>query len=98
MHVDLFLCSSARALVELAGLSLIGQGALGLLAGKQRHANLFYRILETIARPAVKAVRFITPRFVRDAHVPMLTLVLLFCLWILLALVKRYLSGLHHLI
>ncbi|PIV89464.1 MAG: hypothetical protein COW48_00330 [Hydrogenophilales bacterium CG17_big_fil_post_rev_8_21_14_2_50_63_12] len=95
MQLDLLLASAARALVEVAGFALIGQGVLALLAGKQRHANLFYKILEIITGPVIKVVRFITPRFILDAHVPMLTFFLLFWLWIALALVKRYLCGLH---
>jgi hypothetical protein len=43
----------------------------------------------------VRAVRFATPRFILDAHVPVLTFFLLFWLWIVLALVKRHLCGLH---
>jgi hypothetical protein len=95
MHFDLLLVSAARALVEVAGFALIGQGVLALLAGKQRHANLFYKILEIITGPVVRAVRFITPRFILSAHVPLLTFFLLFWLWILLAVAKRTLCGLH---
>ena len=51
-----------KALVAVAGLSLLGQGALVILAGAGRERNVFYRILKIISSPAVKAVRFITPR------------------------------------
>lgn len=95
MQIDLLLVSVLRVLVEVAGFALLGQGVLALLAGKSRHENLFYKILKTITGPVVKAVRFITPRFVIDAHVPMLAFFLLFWLWIVLALAKRYLCGLH---
>jgi uncharacterized protein YggT (Ycf19 family) len=95
MQIDLLLVSVLRVLVEVAGFALLGQGVLALLAGKSRHENLFYKILETITGPVVKAVRFITPRFVIDAHVPMLAFFLLFWLWIVLAMAKRYLCGLH---
>lgn len=98
MHFDLLLVSLARTLVEVAGAALIGQGVLALVAGKQRHCNLFYKMLQIIAGPAVKAVRFLSPRCIRDSHVPLLAFFLLFCLWILLALVKRHLCGLHGLI
>ncbi len=95
MQLDLLLVSLARVLVEVAGFALLGRGVLALLAGKSRHDNLFYKILETITRPAVKAVRAITPRFIIDAHVPMLAFFVLFWLWIMLALAKRYLCSLH---
>ena len=51
-----------KALVAVAGLSLLGQGVLVILAGAGRERNMFYRILKIIGSPAVKAVRFITPR------------------------------------
>lgn len=95
MQFDLLLVSLTRVFVEVAGFALLGRGVLALLAGKHRHDNLFYKILATITEPAVKAVRYITPRFIIDAHIPMLTFFLLFWLWIMLALAKRYLCGLH---
>jgi len=95
MHIDLLLVSVLRVLVEVAGFALLGQGALALLAGKSRHDNLFYKILQTITRPVVKAVRFVTPRFIIDTHVPMVSFFLLFWLWIMLAAAKRHLCGLH---
>ena len=95
MAFDLILVQLGRVLVEVAGFALLGRGVLALLAGKSRHENLFYKILESITRPAVKTVRWITPRFIIDAHVPMLTFFLLFWLWIALAIAKRYLCGLH---
>ncbi len=95
MTFDLILVQLARVLVEVAGFALLGRGVLALLAGNSRHENLFYKILETITRPAVKTVRWLTPRLIIDAHVPMLTFFLLFWLWIALAIAKRYLCGLH---
>ena len=95
MPFDIQLVSILRALVEVAGFSLLGQGVLGMLAGKYRDQNLFYRVLRIVTQPVVRAVRFITPRFVIDRHIPVLTFFLLFWLWIVLALVKRHLCGLH---
>lgn len=95
MPLDLLLVSIARTLVEVAGFALLGQGAVALLAGKYREQNLFYRLLRLIASPAVRAVRFVTPRFILDAHVPMLSFFLLFWMWIALAIAKRHLCALH---
>jgi hypothetical protein len=95
MPLDILLVSILRTLVEVAGFALLGQGVLAVLAGNYREQNLFYRVLRIVTGPVVRAVRFITPRFVIDAHVPMLTFFLLFWLWIVLALVKRHLCGLH---
>jgi hypothetical protein len=95
MPFDILLVSILRALVEVAGFALLGQGAVALLAGKYREQNIFYRVLRIVAQPVVRAVRFITPRFVIDTHIPMLAFFVLFWLWIMLALVKRHLCGLH---
>ena len=95
MPFDIQLVSILRTLVEVAGFALIGQGALAVLAGKYRDQNAFYRVLRTVTGPVVRAVRFVTPRFIIDAHVPMLAFFLLFWLWIALAVVKRHLCGLH---
>lgn len=95
MPLDILLISILRTLVEVAGFTLLGQGVLALLAGKYRDQNIFYRALRTVTQPVVRAVRFATPRFILDAHVPVLTFFLLFWLWIVLALVKRQLCGLH---
>ena len=95
MPLDILLVSVLRTLVEVAGFALLGQGALALLAGKYREQNIFYRVLRIITGPVVRAVRFITPRFILDAHIPVLTFFLLFWLWIMLAFAKRHLCGLH---
>lgn len=95
MPFDILLVSILRTLVEVAGFALLGQGVLVLLAGKYRDQNIFYRVLRIVTQPVVRAVRFITPRFVLDAHIPTLTFFLLFWLWVVLALAKRHLCGLH---
>ncbi|HET9463854.1 MAG TPA: hypothetical protein VFO43_07805 [Thiobacillus sp.] len=95
MQLDILLVKILLALTQIASLALLGQGVLALLAGKYREQNLFYRLLRLIASPAVRAVRFVTPRVILDAHVPALTFFLLVWLWIALALVKRHLCSLH---
>ena len=95
MHLDLLTVGALRALIEVAGYALLGQGLLALLAGEQRHANLFYTILQTVTAPVIRLARLLTPRFVADSRVPILAFFLLFSLWIALALLKRQLCGLH---
>lgn len=95
MPFDILVVSVLRTLVEVAGFALLGQGVLAVLAGKYREQNAFYRVLRIVTGPVVRAVRFITPRFIIDAHVPFITFFLLFWLWIVLAVVKRHLCGLH---
>ena len=98
MPLDILLVRILLALVQIATLALLGQGVLALLAGKYREQNIFYRVLRIITSPAVRTVRFITPRLVLDAHIPALTFFLLLWLWIVLALTKRHLCGLHGLV
>lgn len=95
MPPDILLVSILRVLVEVAGFTLLGQGVLALLAGKYRQQNIFYRILQTVTAPVIRATRFLLPRFILDAHVPLVAFFLLFWLWIVLAIAKRHLCGLH---
>ncbi len=92
---EILIISMLRVVVEVAAYSLLGQGLLAVLAGAKRDENLFYRILKTITSPVVRGVRFITPRFVIDAHIPYIAFFLLFWIWIVLALAKRYLCAVH---
>lgn len=86
---ELFLISAVRALVEVAGYALLGQGILAIFAGKTRDENFAYRLMKTVASPAVRLVRMIAPRFIIDRHIPVVTFFILFWLWLGLALAKR---------
>lgn len=70
-----------KALVEVAGLALLGQGLVYVLAGAGREQNVFYRVLKIIASPAVKITRWITPKAVGDAQIPFLAFALVAGLW-----------------
>lgn len=95
MQPDLLIVSILRALVEVAGMSLLGQGAVALLSGKYREQNIFFKLFQIVTRPVIKATRAIAPRVILDAHVPFLAFFILFWLWIALALAKRHLCSLH---
>ena len=77
-----------KALAEIAGLALLGQGVLHVFAGASREQNVFYRVLSTITSPVVRATRYITPRVVADAHIGMAAFFLVVGLWIALVLLK----------
>lgn len=87
---ELLIISIARAIVEVAGFSLLGQGLLALFAGRSRDQNVVYRLFQIVTGPVVKAARIITPRLVVDRHIPLVAFFLLFWLWIGLAMAKRY--------
>ena len=78
-----------RILVEIALFALIGQGVLFSLSGPSREQNVFYMLLKTLASPAVRFARWISPRFVVDRHVGWIALLLLVTLWIGLAILKQ---------
>jgi len=95
MPIELLLLSVVRALVEITGCFMIGQGMLALLAGKSRQQNFVYQLFRIVTTPVIKATRFITPRFVRDEHIPVAAFLLLAWLWIGLAIAKRYVCFTH---
>lgn len=98
MPIGLLLLSVLRALVEVAGCFLLGQGMLYLLAGSTRDRNAVYRMFQFLTRPVIRATRAITPRVVVDRHIPFLTFFLLFWFWIVLQLLKLRFCAAHQLV
>ena len=90
MPLELLIVSMLRALVEVAGCFMLGQGLLYVLAGRKRDDNFIYRFFALLTRPVMKVTRIITPRFVRDDHISIAAFMLLLWLWIGLAIAKRY--------
>lgn len=74
-----------RALAEVAGYFLLGQGALYVIAGAGRERNAIYRIFRFLTRPVVRLFRALLPAAVPDARVPLVAFVALFIVWLLLA-------------
>lgn len=89
--LDLLLVSILRALVEVAGMFLLAQGILFVLAGATREKNIVYQLFRIITRPVIVITRLVTPRVVVDKHIPFVAFFILFWLWLLLAYVKRLL-------
>jgi hypothetical protein len=79
-----------RVDVEVAGYALIGQGILALISGKSLRDTVVYPLMQALTRPVTGPGRLITPRFVLDRNIPVVVFFLLFWLWIVLAIVKRY--------
>jgi hypothetical protein len=80
-----------KAVAEIAGLALLGQGVLALLAGPSRETNVFYRVLAVMTSPMRTATRFITPRFVVDQHIGLAAFALVVMLWLVFYVAKVYL-------
>ncbi|MEI6114615.1 MAG: hypothetical protein WCP99_08595 [Burkholderiales bacterium] len=83
------LLSIFRALVEVAGLFLLGQAALYVLAGPARDKNGVYKLFCLLTRPVISGVRFILPKTLNDRSIPVITFFILFVLWILLAYLRQ---------
>ena len=82
MPLELLLVVIAKALVELAGLFMLGRGLLYVLAGRKRAGNIFYQVMCIVTDPVLKAARWITPRIILDRHIPVVALVLLAWIWL----------------
>jgi hypothetical protein len=90
MPTEVVVLSMLRAIVEVAGFAMLGQGLLYVLAGRRRKENFVYQLFGILTRPVIRFTRWITPRFVRDDHVPFAAFLLLLWLWIGLLIAKRY--------
>lgn len=93
MTIGLLVTSILRSVVEVALLSLLAQGMLGLLSGAARENNLIYQLFGIIARPPIRFIRFVVPKLIVDKHIPFAAFFTLFWLWILLAYIKRAIVG-----
>jgi hypothetical protein len=90
MPTELLLISMLRALVEVAGCFMLGQALLSVLAGRKRNDNFVYQLFALLTRPIIRLTRAITPRLVRNDHIPFAAFLLLLWLWIGLQMAKRY--------
>jgi hypothetical protein len=88
LSVGLQLIGVVRALTEIAGLFLIAQGVLYLLAGDRRDTNFVYQLFCIVTRPAISLTRLTIPKAIVDRYIPFVAFLLLFCLWVLLAYVR----------
>lgn len=94
---DFLIVTSLKALVEVAGMALIGQGLTGILAGKNKQDNFVYRIFLVVTSPIYKLARFISPRFIADSHMGLVSFFIVFWLWISLIYAKAYICHIQNL-
>lgn len=85
-----FFLSSLRAVVELMGLCLLGQGFLYLLTGSGREHNSIYRLFQLLTSPPRNLARTLLPLVVPDRAIPSLTFLLLLFLWLGLAWARNF--------
>jgi hypothetical protein len=84
MQPELLIFVIVKALLELAGTFLFGQGVLFVLAGKTRDQNWFYQLFRILTSPFVKFARLVTPKIVVDRHIPFVAFVIVLWAWLIL--------------
>ena len=89
VNIQLQLIGILRALAEVAGMFLLAQGALFLLAGRKREGNFVYQLFRVVTRPVLSTARLLLPKAISDAAIPFFSFVVLFGLWILLAYARQ---------
>jgi len=77
-----------KALTEVAGVAMIGQGVLWVIAGSKREQNAVYGIFRILTSPVMKATRAVTPRIVLDQHLGLVAFFLLVVIWLVLTAFK----------
>ena len=77
-----------KLIAEIAGMALLGQWIVGLLAGAKREKNFFYQLLAVIGKPFVLAARWITPKFVLERHLPLVAFLVVLMIWVLVVILK----------
>ena len=77
----LTLALTVKLLTEIALLSLMGQGVVGLLSGQARARNPVYRLFQLLSQPWMRVARWVCPLIVLDRHVPLVAALLLLLLW-----------------
>jgi hypothetical protein len=71
-----------KAVAELALMALVGRFVVGLLAGEGHQRNVFWQVLDIIARPPLKIARWLSPKVVLDQHIPLAAFLLTALLWL----------------
>ncbi|MFM2111346.1 MAG: hypothetical protein RLZZ271_6 [Pseudomonadota bacterium] len=84
----LMLVSLTKMIAEIALLALAGRWLLGMLTGSRREQNLFYQVLDIMARPFVRGARLISPKQIIDRHVPLVAFSLLLFVWLVVTIAK----------
>ena len=85
----LMLLDILKALLEVAGLALLGQGLLFLFAGAKRDKNIVYQGLSVVTRPVLRLTRFVTPRVVLDRHLGLVAFLLVAMAWLFVLVEKQ---------
>lgn len=88
--MSLFLISALRAIIEMLGLCLLGQGMLYLIAGRKRASNRVYQLFSLITRAPRRIVAAALPRSASGLLIGGLTFAIVLILWLGLAFVRKF--------
>lgn len=77
-----------KMIAEIAGMALLAQWIVGLLAGAKREKNFFYQLLAVLGKPFVLAARWVTPKFVLERHLPLVAFLVLLMVWVVVTILK----------
>jgi hypothetical protein len=80
--------SILKSLVEIAGMFVLGQGLLYVVAGQSRETNFIYKLFQIVTRPVFRIARWITPKVVIDRHMWVVATLLLVWLWMVFTWLK----------
>ena len=80
-----FIISTLRAIIEMLGLCLLGQGLLYLIAGQHRHKNPIYQFFALITRRPQQLFSRLLPGTTPQPLAAAILLIVLCALWIALA-------------
>lgn len=88
--MSLFLIGALRAIVEMLGLCLLGQGILYLIAGRQREGNRVYQLFSLITKAPRQVVATVLPRSASGRFVGAFTFMIVLILWLGLAFARKF--------
>ena len=93
---NLFLLQVLKAMVEIALMFFLARGVLVLFFLPARHkldSNFVYQLFVKGTKPFVTAVRYVTPKFILERHLPFAAFGLLLACWLGLSIGKLQLCA-----
>ncbi|AXS80185.1 hypothetical protein [Dechloromonas sp. HYN0024] len=89
--MSLFLIGALRAIVEMLGWCLLGQGVLYVIAGRKRADNRIYQLFALITSPPRRLLAMLMPGTASPVLIGCITFVVVLMLWLGLAFVRKFL-------
>lgn len=86
MPTEIVIVSALRSLMEVAGLVLLVRGVMWLFGARVGSSNVVYDIFTIAATPFMRLARRLMPQAVSDRVIPAIAFLLVFAIWIGLAL------------